>query len=82
MGATFPVETTVSILVLLEIALEVHANCLYPSRQRGVSILVLLEIALEADGTTSESFSHAYVSILVLLEIALEVLSFAAIVKR
>ena len=41
MGATFPVETTVSILVLLEIALEVHANCLYPSRQRGVRVLIL-----------------------------------------
>ena len=65
-------RVSVSILVLLEIALEESA----PNRKVGpvtfVSILVLLEIALEAIPDKDAFFPLQPVSILVLLEIALE----------
>ena len=72
-------KSKVSILVLLEIALEVILAQIIIDVKL-VSILVLLEIALEVIYLSMYSVT-THVSILVLLEIALEVIGLEALMK-
>ena len=66
-------RSRVSILILLEIALEGVLTLSLLAMLQPVSILILLEIALEGRNAHKKQYRLLFVSILILLEIALEV---------
>ena len=62
----------VSILLMLDIALEVDSSFQSSSASRVVSILLMLDIALEVQPEELRRIKHITVSILLMLDIALE----------
>jgi len=61
----------VSILVFMDLALEVHSLLQLPFRKR-VSILVFMDLALEAWQASCPMYQKGRVSILVFMDLALE----------